>query len=291
MTQPPSSHLSSLFELEYPQSVGVYDTYPLAQQAVDYLADNKFAVENLAIVGTDLKSVERVTGRKNWGTVLLAGVQSGVSTGLMVALIMWFIQPGANPLSLLPVGLLVGISIGVIFGVLGYAMSRGKRDFTSISQTVATKYEVLCQHKVAADAREMLRQLPGSRAAQFDPRNAQGAYPAPAPAPSYPNQPAGYPSQPGYPAQTPTPGYPAPQAGYPAPGGQPPVGAGQPTPAAPYGPATTAPQGSYPPPAGGYQASPYGSYGQAYDPTSGPGLPTSADDEGGDQGKTPRAES
>ena len=87
MTQPPSSHLSSLFELEYPQSVGVYDTYPLAQQAVDYLADNKFAVENLAIVGTDLKSVERVTGRKNWGTVLLAGVQSGVSTGLMVALI------------------------------------------------------------------------------------------------------------------------------------------------------------------------------------------------------------
>ena len=45
-------------------------------------------------------------------------------------------------------------------------MSRGQRDFTSVSQIVATKYEVLCEHKVAAEAREMLHQMPGSRAAR-----------------------------------------------------------------------------------------------------------------------------
>ena len=34
-----------------------------AQKAVDYLADNEFPVENCLIVGTDLKQMERVTGR------------------------------------------------------------------------------------------------------------------------------------------------------------------------------------------------------------------------------------
>ncbi|WP_366521491.1 general stress protein, partial [Micropruina sp.] len=90
MTQP-NARLSSLFELEYPQSVGVYDSYVQAQAAVDFLADAKFAVQNITIVGTDLKSVERVTGRRNWGTVLLRGLQSGLSTGLMVTFILWFL--------------------------------------------------------------------------------------------------------------------------------------------------------------------------------------------------------
>jgi hypothetical protein len=47
-------------------------------------------------------------------------------------------------------------------------MTKGKRDFTSVTQTVATRYEVLCEHKVAAHAREMLLQLPGARAAAFE---------------------------------------------------------------------------------------------------------------------------
>ena len=78
----------SLFELQFPQSVGIFNTYADAQKAVDYLADEKFEVQNLAIVGTDLKSVERVLGRRSWGTVLNQGVMSGISTGLLVALVM-----------------------------------------------------------------------------------------------------------------------------------------------------------------------------------------------------------
>ena len=74
----PQRQPSSLFELEFPQSVGLYHSYADAQKAVDFLADEKFAVENLAIVGTELKSVERVIGRKTWGTVISAGVQSEI---------------------------------------------------------------------------------------------------------------------------------------------------------------------------------------------------------------------
>ena len=66
------------------------------------------------------------------------------------------------------VALGIGIMIGVAFAAAGYALTRGRRDFTSISQTVATKYEVLCEHKLAAQAREMLLALPGARAAAFE---------------------------------------------------------------------------------------------------------------------------
>jgi hypothetical protein len=164
----PQRQPSSLFELQFPQSVGIYNSYADAQKAVDYLADEKFEVQNLAIVGTDLKSVERVLGRRNWGTVITQGTQSGISTGLLVALVMLiFAKPGSF-LLLLVVSLAIGIALGVGFSAAAYAMSRGKRDFTSITQTVATKYEVLCEHKVAAQAREMLQGMPGARAAAFE---------------------------------------------------------------------------------------------------------------------------
>ena len=164
----PQRQPSSLFELQFPQSVGIYNSYAEAQKAVDYLADEKFEVQNLAIVGTDLKSVERVLGRRNWGTVVTQGMQSGISTGLLVALVMLiFIRPQSF-LVLLAVALAIGIVLGIGFSAAAYAMSRGKRDFTSITQTVATKYEVLCEHKVAAQAREMLQGMPGARAAAFE---------------------------------------------------------------------------------------------------------------------------
>ena len=260
MTQP-NPRLSSLFELEYPQSVGSYDSYVQAQAAVDFLADAKFAVQNLAIVGTDLKSVERVTGRRSWGTVLLRGGQNGISTGLMVTLILWVLQPQANPFVLLPGALLIGVAIGVVFAAIGYAASRGKRDFNSISQTVAARYEVLCEHKVASEARQMLATMPGARAAAFDPRNAPQPWQSgQQPGAQYPAQPAQYPGQVPYPGQ-PTP--PAQGQQYPGQPGQYPA---QPYPAqsypaqpgygAPAQPATPEPSAE----PGGPR--PYGAYGE-----------------------------
>ena len=164
----PQRQPSSMFELEFPQSVGIYNSYSEAQKAVDYLADEKFEVQNLAIVGTDLKSVERVLGRKSWGTVIAQGVQSGLSTGLLVGLVFLLFGQARSVFVLLLVSLAIGIALGVGFAAIAYAMSKGRRDFTSVTQTVATKYEVLCEHKVAAQAREMLLRLPGARAQAFE---------------------------------------------------------------------------------------------------------------------------
>lgn len=157
----------SLFELDFPQSVGLYDTYEEAQKAVDYLADNDFEVQNLEIVGTELRQVERVLGRRNWGTVIGQGVQSGITTGLLVGIVLVLFAPPRNVAALILVALGIGIGLGVGFQALGYAMSHGRRDFTSVTQVVATKYEVMSEHKVAAKARTLLTQMPGARAAYF----------------------------------------------------------------------------------------------------------------------------
>ena len=75
---------NQLMQLSYPQHVAEFPTYEDAQAAVDYLADKRFAVQNILIVGTNLKMLERVTGRRTWGTVLGQGAISGISTGLFV---------------------------------------------------------------------------------------------------------------------------------------------------------------------------------------------------------------
>lgn len=207
MTQPNSFGAgSSLFKLEYPHSVGVFDSYADAQKAVDQLADSNFPVKNLAIVGTDLRLVERVTGRRTWGTVLTQGVTSGLSTGFIVAIVMMILLPQPDAFwAQLATALLIGVVIGLLFAVMGYVLSRGRRDFTSVSQTIATKYELLCEHKVAGQARELLAKGSATRANQFNqpypaypPQGyGQGYLPPPQPGQGWPQSYGHQPQMPG----------------------------------------------------------------------------------------------
>jgi len=147
--------------LQFPMSLGVYDNYEDAQRAVDFLSDNEFPVENCMIVGTDLKQVERVTGRLTTGRVALGGALSGLWIGLFVGLIFSFFGRG-NTLSIIISTVIIGALFGVVWALVGYAATRGRRDFTSVSQVVATRYEVLVEHKLAERARQLLAQMPGA---------------------------------------------------------------------------------------------------------------------------------
>jgi hypothetical protein len=152
---------ASPLKLEYPQSLAVYDDYAAAQRTVDFLADRKFPVEQLMIVGTDLKRVERITGRLTTGRVALGGILSGLWIGLFVGLVLGlFTEEGF--LAVIVSTALIGALFGVIMALVGYAMTRGQRDFSSVTQVVATRYEVLVEHKSAAQARELLAGLPGA---------------------------------------------------------------------------------------------------------------------------------
>ena len=57
------------------------------------------------------------------------------------------------------VGLISGVLFGVVFAAVGYGATRGRRDFTSASQMVAGRYDVLCQPRNAEKARELLAKL------------------------------------------------------------------------------------------------------------------------------------
>ena len=76
-TQPSGlSQVRARLSLEYPMSLGTFEKYEEAQKLVDTLADKEFPVQNCLIVGTDLKQLERITGRLTWGRVLLGGALS-----------------------------------------------------------------------------------------------------------------------------------------------------------------------------------------------------------------------
>ncbi len=153
--------MAEIFSLEYPQSLGVFDKYADAQKAVDYLSDNEFPVENVLIVGTELKQVERVTGRLTWGRVLLAGAGSGVWLGLFIGLLLSLFSDGSSFAAAVLGGIVLGLVFGVTSAALGYGATRGQRDFSSVQKVVATKYEVLVEHKFLAQGQELLAKMPG----------------------------------------------------------------------------------------------------------------------------------
>ncbi|MBU1802935.1 general stress protein [Nocardioides sp.] len=158
---------TSPLRLEFPQSLAVYDEYAAAQKAVDFLSDEHFPVENCLIVGTDLKRIERITGRLTNSRVALGGAASGAWLGLFVGLLFTIFTEESAFTTILST-VLFGAAFGIVWGLIGYAMTRGQRDFQSVTQVVATRYEVLVEHKVAAQARELLAKLPGALPNPFE---------------------------------------------------------------------------------------------------------------------------
>lgn len=190
--------------------VAAYSTYLEAQKAVDYLSDNKFPVENVTIVGTDLRMVERVTGRLTYGRVALAGALSGAWFGFFVGLLITLFA-GEAGFQVMFAGIALGAGFGLLFSILSYTFTGGRRDFTSSSQIVAATYAILCGHDHASDARALLMRSPGGLG------KSRGAATVGVPAPVTP--PASVAQMPGAPSASGAPG--APGAGAQAPGAEP----------------------------------------------------------------------
>ncbi|MEX5235479.1 general stress protein [Kocuria arenosa] len=157
--------------------IGRYGSYADAQKAVDHLADEQFEVDRIAIVGNDLKSVEQVTGRLSYPKVAGQGALNGMVFGAFLGMILSLLG-GEQWLSTLLVSVLMGGAFWMLLATITYAMQRGKRDFTSTNQIVATSYDVVAAPEVAQRAQQVLQ---GMRGLQSLPRTA----PAPRPAPQH----------------------------------------------------------------------------------------------------------
>lgn len=159
------------------ETVASFETYQEAQAAVDKLAKAAFPVKELAIVGTDLTSVERITGVLTWGRTAAAGALSGAWFGTFLGLLFIIFSPAGAGLGIVGSAILIGAGFGMIFGLVSYSINRRRRDFTSVMQVLATRYAIIAEPEHVARARTVL----GTDAAGFAPVAPGPAVPPTAP--------------------------------------------------------------------------------------------------------------
>jgi hypothetical protein len=141
------------------QVIATFDNYADAERAVDYLSDQRFEVNRVAIVGRDLEYVEQVLGRLDYGGAALRGAGSGALVGALIGWIFGlfnWIEPLISALVLAGYGLIFGAVIGALIGLLMHALQGGRRDFHSVSGLLPKYYDVVADVEVADSALQLL---------------------------------------------------------------------------------------------------------------------------------------
>jgi hypothetical protein len=141
------------------EPVASFETYADAERAVDRLADERFPVEHVQVVGHGLTMVENITGRRTFDRAAAEGALSGAFIagfiGLLFGLLNWF-DPLISGALLALYGVVFGAAVGALVGLLTQALTSGARDFTSARSLKAGRYDVLADAEVAEDARTRL---------------------------------------------------------------------------------------------------------------------------------------
>jgi hypothetical protein len=137
------------------EPVATYETYDEAQKAVVALAEADFPVTQVSIVGNELTSVERVTGKLTYARAAVAGGASGAWLGLFLGLVTFLFSPVPN-VSFVVGAVIIGLGFGAIFGIVSYSITRRRRDFTSVMQVIATSYSVVVEPDSLHRARNVL---------------------------------------------------------------------------------------------------------------------------------------
>ncbi len=138
------------------ETVASFETYAEAQAGVDRLAKAEFPVRELAIVGTDLTSVERITGKLTWSRAAGAGALSGAWFGTFLGLLFFIFAPTGASIGILISAVLIGAGFGMIFSVVSYSLNRRRRDFTSTMQVLASRYAIIAETAHVERARSVL---------------------------------------------------------------------------------------------------------------------------------------
>ena len=138
-------------------AVAEFNNYADAVAYVERVILGEFPATSIAIVGTDLSTVERVRARISYGRVALNGAMTGVWLGLIFFILFGTAPSTTNPGTTVAVfnigsAILVGAGFGMLFQVLRFSLSKNKRGFASTSQVVARKYEVLVPSELLSEA-------------------------------------------------------------------------------------------------------------------------------------------
>jgi hypothetical protein len=138
------------------------DTYGEAQSIVNRLAHAGYDVSNIAIVGRDLVTVERVTGRLTYARVALRGALNGAWFGLFFSLVLSLLSEPTTTF-VMPAVVAIGAGMGVLITLALYAIRRRRHDFSSVQQVLALRYEVTVPSGTAGAAQRALAEAPRNK--------------------------------------------------------------------------------------------------------------------------------
>jgi len=140
---------------EHGEKIADYAKYAAAQQAVSKLIQADIPARDIAIVGHGLRSVETVTGRLGYATAARTGAINGVLLGLLFSAIFVLGTPGAA-IQMFAGVMLLGVAIGMLLSLITFALLRRRRDYTSVTQVIADRYEITVLPRSIHRAREIV---------------------------------------------------------------------------------------------------------------------------------------
>lgn len=146
--------------------VGQYRNYVDAASVVERLIEGDFPASQIAIVGSEVKLVERVRSRLGYGRVAYSGAVTGIWMGLIFAILIGAgVEVSAtgeisyNPSEFMA-AIVIGAGIGMLFNILRFSFTKNRRGFISMAQSVAANYEVVVPESEASAATKALNQVP-----------------------------------------------------------------------------------------------------------------------------------
>ncbi|WP_314453197.1 general stress protein [uncultured Microbacterium sp.] len=143
------------------EKIASFPTYEQAQKTVSSLIAGEVPARDIAIVGSGLRSIERITGKLGYATAARSGALNGLMLGLLFAFIFVLGTPTVQISAFVGV-LLVGMALGMLLSLGTYSIVRRRRDFASVMQVAADHYDVC----VAAGSAHKARGIVGPTGAQ-----------------------------------------------------------------------------------------------------------------------------
>lgn len=132
-----------------------FKQYQDALAYVDNLIKHNFPAGAVAIVGSDLRTVERVRGKVNYTRLAIAGATTGSWVGLIFGFL-FGTQPEtteSQTVGSVLAAVFIGAGLGMLFNVVRYSLSKNKRSFVSQSSVVAANYQIQVPAQLADQAR------------------------------------------------------------------------------------------------------------------------------------------
>lgn len=139
------------------RAVASFHRYPEAESTVDYLLDHEVPGDRVAIVASDLRFVEEVTGRMGYAAAAANGAAAGAAIGALfgfVAGLLNWIEPLVAGLTLGLYGLVLGAILGAGVGAVQHRLTG--RDFASVGRLDAGRYDVMVDEGHATRVVELL---------------------------------------------------------------------------------------------------------------------------------------